>query len=65
MPVGTPVAIKDEKGIMFRHFAKYYCGHVYVYANGKSLWTNDGEMEAWEPDCVELGGGEDVRKYAK
>lgn len=63
--VDTPVTIKDEKGIMFRHFAKYYREHVYVYANGKTSWTNDGETEAWEPECVKLGRDEDNKKYAR
>ena len=63
--VDTPVVIKDEKGIMFRHFAKYYRGHVFVYAKGQTSWTNDGETDAWEPEYVKLGRDEDAIKYAK
>ena len=39
---------------MFRHFAKYWQGHVYVYANGQTSWTNNGETQAWEPEDVEI-----------
>lgn len=63
--VDTPVLIKDEKGIMFRHFAKYYRGHVFVYANGQTSWTNDGETQPWEPDNVKFARDEDAVKYAK
>ena len=68
VPVDTPVIIKDKKGTMitmFRHFAKYYHGHVFVYANGQTSWTNDGETEAWEPEFVKLGSYEGSEKYAK
>ncbi len=65
VPVDIPVIIKDEKGTMFRHFAKYYHGNVFVYANGQTSWTNDGETEAWEPEYVKLGRDEDNKKYAK
>lgn len=65
VPDNTPVIIKDEKGNMFRHFAKYYRGRVYVYANGTTSWTNNGATEAWEPECVKLGRVEDNKKYAK
>lgn len=61
----TPVIIKDEKGIMFRHFAKYYRGHVFVYANGQTSWTNDDETEAWEPENVKFARDEDFKKYVK
>ena len=63
--VDTPVLIKVEKGIMHRHFAKYYRGYVVVYANGQTSWSNDGETEAWEPECVKFGRDEDAIKYAK
>ena len=65
VPVDTPVIIKAKDGIMFRHFAKYYHGHVYVYASGKTSWTNDGETQPWEPDHVKFGVDEDSAKYAK
>ena len=65
VPVDTPVIIKDEKGTMFRHFAKYYHAHVFVYANGQTSWTNDGETEAWEPEFVKIGRDEDAIKYGK
>lgn len=65
VPVDTPVIIKAKDGIMFRHFAKYYREHVFVYANGQTSWTNDGETEAWEPEYVKLGRDEDNKKYAK
>lgn len=61
----TPVIIKAKDGIMFRHFAKYYRGHVFVYANGQTSWTNDSETEAWEPELVKFGRDEDAIKYAK
>ena len=60
--VDTPVIIKDEKGTMFRHFAKYHNGHVFVYANGQTSWSNDGKTEAWKPDCVKLGRDEGNKK---
>ena len=63
--VDTPVIITAKDGIMFRHFARYYRGHVYVYANGKTSWTNNGETEAWEPEYVKFGRDEDFKKYAK
>lgn len=63
--VDTPVIIKVKYGIMFRHFAKYYHGHVYVYANGQTSWTNDEETQPWEPECVKFGRAEDAIKYAK
>lgn len=63
--VDTPVIIKAKDGIMFRHFAKYYRGHVFVYANGQTSWPNDGETEAWEPEFVKLGRDDDNKKYAK
>lgn len=65
VPVDTPVIIKDEKGTMFRHFAKYYRGHVFVYANGQTSWTNDGKTEAWEQEYVKFGRDEDNKKYTK
>ena len=61
----TPVIIKAKDGIMFRHFAKYYREHVFVYANGQTSWTNDGETQPWEPECVKFGRDEDFKKYAK
>ena len=61
----TPVLIKTEDGLTFRHFAKYYHGHVFVYANGQTSWTNDSETEAWDPDYVEFRRGADYKKYAK
>ena len=65
VPVDTPVIIKDAKGSMYMHFEKYYQGHVFVYANGQTSWTNDNETEAWEPELVKLGRYEDNEKYAK
>ena len=65
VPVDTPVIIKDEKGTMFGHFAKYYQGYVFVYANGQTSWTNDSEPVAWETEYVKLGSDEDYKKYAK
>ena len=65
VPVDTPVIINDEKGAMFRHFSGYLHGHVFVYANGRTSWTNNGETEAWEPEYVKLGRDEDNKKYAK
>lgn len=65
VPVDTPVMIKDEKGLMFRHFSGYLHGYVFVYANGQTSWTNDGKTEAWEPEFVKLGRDEDNKKYAK
>lgn len=61
----TPVIIKVKDGVIFRHFAKYWNGHVSVYANGQTSWTNDGETMAWEPYAVKLGRDEDYIKYAK
>lgn len=63
--VDTPVIIKAKDGIMFRHFAKYYRGHVYAYANGQTSWTNDGETQPWEPEDVKLARNEDAVKYGK
>ena len=63
--VDTPVIIKDENVTMFRHFAKYYRGHVFVYANGQTSWTNDGETEVWKPEYVKFGRDADFKKYAK
>lgn len=65
VPVDTPILIKDEKGFIFRHFAKYWNGHVFVYANGQTSWTNDGETQPWGPDCVKFARDEDFKKYAK
>lgn len=65
VPVDTPVIIKDKDVFTYRHFAKYCYGHVYVYANGETSWTTNGEKEGWEPGCVELGRAEDNIKYAK
>ena len=61
----TPVLIKIEDGLMFRHFAKYCHGHVFVYANGQTSWTNDGKTEDWDPNYVVLRRDEDFKKYAK
>lgn len=61
----TPVIITAKDGIIFRHFAKYWHGHVYVYANGQTSWTNDGETMAWEPEYVKFARDEDFTKYAK
>ena len=61
----TPVLIKTEDGLVFRHFAKYWHGHVFVYANGQTSWTNGGETETWDPDYVEFRRVEDFKKYAK
>lgn len=61
----TPVIIKAKDGIMFRHFANYYRGHVFVYAKGQTSWTNDGETQPWEPECVKFGRDSDFTKYAK
>ena len=61
----TPVLIKTEDGLMFRHFAKYWHEHVFVYANGQTSWTNGGETETWDPDYVEFRRDEDFKKYAK
>lgn len=65
VPVDTPVIIKAKDGVMFRHFAKYWQGHVLVYANGRTSWTNDGETHPWEPEDIELARNEDAVKYAK
>lgn len=63
--VDTPVFIDSEEGIICRHFAGYWHGHVFVYANGLTSWTNDGKAQAWEPECVKFGRDEDSKKYAK
>ena len=63
--VDTPVIIKDKKGIMFRHFAKYYRGYVFVFASGQTSWTNAGETQPWEPELVKFGRDADFKKYAK
>lgn len=63
--VDTPVLIEGEEGIICRHFSGYWHGHVFVYANGQTSWTNDGVTQAWEPECVKFGRNEDVIKYAK
>ena len=65
VPVDTPVIIKAKDGLMFRHFAKYWHGHVLVYAKGQTSWTNDGETQPWEPEDIELARNEDAVKYAK
>lgn len=65
VPVDTPILIECEKGTMRRHFSGYWHGHVFVYANGKTSWTNDGETQAWEPEYVKFGRDEDFTKYAK
>lgn len=65
--VDTPVFIEDEdeEGTICRHFSGYRHGHVFVYANGQTSWTNDGVTQAWEPGCVKFGKNEDAIKYAK
>lgn len=63
--VNTPVLIEGEEGIICRHFSGYSHGHVFVYANGQTSWTNNGETQAWEPECVKFGRNEDAIKYAK
>ena len=62
VPADTPVLIEDEEGTMFRHFAKYYRGYVFVYASGQTSWTNDGETQPWEPERVKFGRNEDYTK---
>ena len=63
--VDTPVLIEGEEGIMCRHFSGYYRGHVFVYANGQTSWTNVGETQVWEPEFVKFRRDEDFKKYAK
>lgn len=63
--VDTPVVIEGEEGTMRRHFSGYWSGHVFVYANGQTSWTTNGETQAWEPECVKFGMNEDAIKNAK
>lgn len=63
--VDTPVIIKTKDGLMFRHFAEYYNGHVFVYPSGQTSWTNDGEIQPWDPEYVEIAKNTDCVKYAK
>ena len=65
VPIDTPVLIKSEHGILFRHFAEYCHGMVGVYASGLSSWTSDGQTELWEPEYVDIGRPEELIKYAK
>lgn len=63
--VDTPVLVEGEGETMRRHFSGYCRGHVFVYENGQTSWTNNGETQAWEPEYVKFGRDEDSKKYAK
>ena len=49
VPVDTKVLVRDyeEENWTKRHFAKYEDGKIYVYPNGTSSFTNNGETISW------------------
>lgn len=56
--VDTPILVRmrDRDSWTCRHFAKYENGKVYVWANGKTSWSNCdlNEPSSWE--CAKLAG---------
>lgn len=52
--VDTPVLVKNSgnKNWLKRYFAKYENKKIYVFKNGRTSWSSDGETLSW--DCVKL-----------
>ena len=57
--VDTPIKIRYNDGVVVnRHFSKFLGGMVYYFDNGRTSWSETGEIKIM-PKYVRLAGGDD------
>lgn len=57
--VDTPIKIRYNDGVVInRHFSKFLDGMVYYFDNGRTSWSETGEIKIM-PKYVRLAGGDD------
>ena len=57
--VDTPIKIRDNVGVfVIRHFSKFLGVFVYYFDNGRTSWSETGEIKIM-PKYVRLAGGDD------
>lgn len=63
VPVDTHVLVRDrdDQPWMRRYFAKYENGKFYVFAYGRTLWGDNGEMDITHWKNIKLANPEDCK----